>query len=191
MTIDWSSVIQASSTVVLVIITAYYAWQTRETVKLMKKSEESRNRPRIVIYIEQRKEWVNMVDLIVKNYSNDVAREVKFELNRDMDLFNNKDKLSEISFIKNGIKNLVPQQEIRIPFVSLVDRVKELNNIELIISIDYRSISSVKYKENYIVDFKSLKERQIGEPAEYKASEALKNISITLNKIEADLKNKL
>jgi len=183
-----SGAIQALATVILVLVTFYYAWQVRHTVKIMRNSEEQRNRPRIVIFIEQRENWLNLVDLVISNYGNDLAREVKFSISEDISLIDKDKKLSQLGIIKNGIKDLPPQRTLKMPLVILTDRLEELRKIDLKITVSYTdSIKSKNFSETFSVDFNSLIEQQIGELPIYKLSRSIENIEKTLQKIERKL----
>jgi len=180
-----STSIQALSTVALVIVTGIYVWLTWKNVSILQKSEEKRNRPRVIVHIQQRENWLNFVDLIIGNYGVDVAREVKFVLNEDLKLLNKDETLSNIGIIKNGIKNLVPQQIVKIPLLSLIGRIEELRNKNIVITVTYRDSTLTKnFSEAFQIDFNSLVERQIGKPPIYEVSENIKKIANSLDKIE-------
>lgn len=178
-----SSAIQAIATIVLVIITGVYVWFTRKTVQIMKKSEDERRRSHVILYIQQREDWLNFVDLIVGNYGIDVARDIEFTLNEDLQLLKEGEMLSNIGIIKNGIKNLVPQQILKIPLLSLVGRVEELQKKNIIVTITYKNSAEMKkFKEDFPLDFHSLVEHQIGEPPMYKISKNIESIAKVLDK---------
>ena len=176
--------IQAISTAILVIVTGIYVWLTWKNVRILQKSEEKRNRPRIIVHIQQREDWLNFVDLIIGNYGIDMAREVKFTLNEDLKLLNNNETLSNIGIIKNGIKNLVPQQIVKMPLLSLVGRIEKLRNKNIVITVTYKNSTLTKdFSEAFQIDFNSLVERQIGKPPIYDISENIKKIANSLDKI--------
>lgn len=97
-----SSAIQAVSTFVLVLITGYYAWQTKRNIDVVRELEEKRNRPRLSMFLQQRDDWLNWVNLIITNYGNDLARNIKFKINEDIKLWRNDRTLSQLDIIKNG-----------------------------------------------------------------------------------------
>jgi len=180
-----SGLIQAISTVILVIITGIYVWLTGKNVKILQKSEEERNRPRVILYIQQREDWLNFVNLIIGNYGLDVAREVKFSLSEDLKLLREDEKLSNIRIIKNGVKNLIPQQILRIPLLSLIGRVEELSNKNIKITAQYKDSNLMRnFSETFQIDFNSLIEHQIGKPPIYEISENIKKIANSLDKVE-------
>lgn len=180
-----SGLIQAISTVILVIVTGIYVWLTGKNVKILQKSEEERNRPRVILYIQQREDWLNFVNLIIGNYGLDVAREVKFSLSEDLKLLKEDEKLSNIRIIKNGVKNLIPQQILKIPLLSLIGRVEELSNKNIKITAQYKDSNLMRnFSETFQIDFNSLIEHQIGKPPIYEISENIKKIANSLDKVE-------
>src|ERR1700722_13806646 len=113
----------------LVIITAYYAWQSRETVRAIVWSEVQRLRPRVVVYLEQREDWLNLVDLVLENQGG-AAQNVRFMVENDIALFSEKNKLSDVSFLKNGFNFLPANRMIRVPLLNAVGRVEHLSPLE-------------------------------------------------------------
>lgn len=180
-----TGVIQAISTIVLVVITGIYVWLTGKNVKILQKSEEERNRPRIILYIQQRKDCLNFVDLIIGNYGLDVAQNIKFTFNEDLNLWPKGKTLSDIGIIKNGIKSLVPGQTLVIPFLSLLKRVDELSKRNIVITVKYKDSMNIRdFLEDFPIDFNSLIEHQVGKPPVYEISESIKKIANSIEKLE-------
>lgn len=184
--------IQALMAVLLVLITAYYAWQTRETVKTMQRAEEERSRPRMVVYLEPREEWLNFVEIVVANIGQGTARNVQFSFNQDLVLTvrgSREEKLSDIGFIKNGIPSFAPQRVIRRFFISLIGRVEELQKSNIVLTIKY-SDEYQWFKDSFQLDFCSLIDRQVGEPPVYKIATHIERMSKSLEKIEGKISRK-
>lgn len=180
--------IQALLAFLLVLITAYYAWQTRETVRTMKEAEERRNRPRMLVYVEQREEWLNFVDLVIANMGPEIARNVSFELVNDLDLEQGK-KLSEIPFIQNGFKIFLSGRIVRRFIVSLIGTLDRLQTSQTKIIVRYTDGSEKNhFSESFELDFSGLIDRQLGNSPAYKISENLEKISVSLQKIERKIK---
>lgn len=181
--------VQGLSTGALVLITAYYAWQTKQTVDLMRKSEKERLRPRIVVFLEQREEWLNLVDLVIANQGQGLAKEIIFELRGDIKLISDNKKLSQLMIIKNGIKDFPSQKILKLPLVSLVGRLDELENKNLKIFVNYKDEGKIKnYSDTFALDFKSLIESQLGSPPIYKISKSIEKIANSIEKIDRKIK---
>lgn len=190
--INWlnsnSGFVQAVTTILLVVITAYYAWQTKRTVQLMSKTEEENRRPRIAIFIAQREDWLNLIELVIGNYGNGIARNISFKVDGDLTLFNEKENLNEIEIIKNGLTTLVPQQTIKIPLLSLVGRVEALQKKDVVISLEYSDHSfEHTYIDKYSMGFKSLIERQLGSPPIYEMAKNIEGINKGVEKISREI----
>ncbi len=133
--------VQAGATFVLVAITAYYAWQTKRNVQLLERTEEEAHRPRVAVYITQKEEWLNIIDLVIGNYGNGIARDILFETDDDLELLNKDEKLNDVEILKNGLPTLAPNQIIRIPLLFLIGRLDELQNKNITISLEYKDHS--------------------------------------------------
>jgi len=178
-----TTIVQALASLVLIVITAYYAYQTKKTVEIMEHSEKERSRPKISIYIKQREDWLNFVELIITNHGQGYAKDVNFTLNEDLTLLQTDKKLSQLDIIKNGIKNFAPSQTLILPLLSLIGRVEELNKSKIIITVSYKDSSGAQiFSDKFFLDFNSLIETQIGSPAIYQIAEHLKNIVNVLKK---------
>ncbi|MDD5696735.1 MAG: hypothetical protein PHO90_02045 [Candidatus Pacebacteria bacterium] len=178
-----TAIVQAFASLILIAVTAYYAYQTKKTVETMKHSEKERNRPRISIYIKQREDWLNLVELIITNHGQGVANNVNFKLSEDLTLLQTNKKLSQLDIIKNGIKTFAPNHTLVLPLVSLIGRINELNNSKIIVTVDYQdNTNKENFSDNFFLDFNSLIETQLGSPAIYQIAESLKNIANCLKK---------
>jgi hypothetical protein len=186
--INWlngnTSFIQAITTLLLVVITAYYAWQTKRTVQIMSKTEEENKRPKVIVFITQREDWLNLVDLVIGNYGNGIARSISFKINDDLTLITKEQSLSKVEIIKNGLSTLAPQQVIKFPLLSLVGRVEDLQKKSLIISVEYKDHSQKHvYTESYPISFNSLVEQQLGNPPIYDIVKNMEGINKGVNEI--------
>ncbi|MFA5128665.1 MAG: hypothetical protein WC445_01710 [Patescibacteria group bacterium] len=183
-----SGFVQAVATLLLVVITAYYAWQTKRTVQLMSKTEEENRRPRIAVFIAQREDWLNLIELVIGNYGNGIARNISFIVDGNLTLFNEKENLNEIEIIKNGLPTLAPQQTIKIPLLSLVGRVDDLQKKDVTISLEYSDHSlEHTYNDKYLMGFKSLVERQLGTPPIYEMAKNIEGINKGVEKISREI----
>jgi hypothetical protein len=180
--------IQAITTTVLVIVTGVYAFHTAKTAKSMERTEEMQTRPQLAIFLEQREDNLSLVNLVIANYGNGLARNIEFSAigkNIVLDLAREEKTIKTFRVIKNGIKTLGPKQEYRAWLMSVIGRVDELQSNRTNIRVRYENVDgSKKYKESYRLDFNSLPEYQLGKPVEYKISESLENIAKRVASIE-------
>jgi len=182
--------VQTIATLLLVFITAYYAWQTRQTVQLMSKTEEENRRPRVAIFIEQRENSLNLIDLVIGNYGNGIARNIVFEIRGDLTLFDKKQNLNTVEIIKNGLPILAPRQTIKIPLLSLIGRLNDLQKKNLTILLEYNDHSSKNtYNDSYPIDFNCLVEHQLGTPPIYEIAKNIEGINKSMEKLSNDIAN--
>lgn len=181
--------LQSISTIALVAITAFYAWQTRKTVLIMKQTEDARYRPRVTLYIQQREDWVNFIDLFIVNNGEGSAKDVRFTIEKDLELLNKDSHLSQVQIIKNGLSILTPKQVLKLPLLTLIGRVSELKNYSSKVSIAYSDNEGSKsYVDEVILDFKGLIEHQLGTPPLNEMALALKKIEEHLGDINDKMK---
>lgn len=190
--INWlntnAGAVQAIATLTLVIITAYYAWQTKRNVQLLEKAEKESHRPRVAIYIIQREEWLNLIDLVIGNYGSGVARDIKFGVDDDLVLLDKEERLKDVEIINNGLPTLAPNQVIRIPLLSLTGRLDELQKKDITISLEYKDHSrKYNFTDKFPISFKSLVERQLGSPPIYKIAKEIESIKKAIEKISGDI----
>lgn len=167
----------------LVIVTAYYAWQGRETVRAIRWVEEQRLRPRIVVYLEQREDWLNLVDLVLENQGG-AAQYVRFTIENDISLFTDKNKLSDVSFLKNGFTFLPAGRMVRVPLLNIIGHVEDLRAVQTAVVVDYDDPeTNTHYTDRYLLEFDSLRERTIATPPLYDISQELKKVKDELYKL--------
>lgn len=184
--------IQGISTVVLVIVTAYYAKQTKRTVDHMKVSEETQTRPRIAVFLRQKDSNLSFIDLVVANYGNGLAKNVTFKVtgkNFVLDKARPERTIKSFRIIVNGIKTFGPGQEYQAWLLSVIGRVDELQDKPTHILTTYENADgSKKYSDKYRLDFKSLPEYQLGKSVPYSVATNTEKIAKHLEKIERKLK---
>jgi hypothetical protein len=187
-TITWlnsnTGAVQAIATVILVLITAYYAVQAKRNVQVLEKTEEEARRPSVAIHIEQREDWLNFINLVIGNYGNGIARNITFKTKNNLTLFRQEEELKNLSIIKNGLPALVPQQIIRIPLLSLIGRIDDLKKEDIEICFEYKNHSLERsYSDKFIISFNSLIDRQIGNPPMYEIAKNTEGIKKSIEKI--------
>jgi hypothetical protein len=168
-------------TAALVLITAYYALQTRKTVKAMEEANELQNRPVICISIWDRKESISFLDFVVTNSGKGLARNISFSVVGEnillKEIGGKKEKLSDFRVIKNGIKNIAPGETRRYWFMSVIGRIDEIQKADVKVKVTYYGIDGKhKYDDIFDLDFLSLPEYQLGDDPLYKMSSELEKI---------------
>jgi len=147
---QYALVVQAISTVILVLVTAFYAWQTYQTVKTMKLS----NRPYMNFSILPKEKILRM---IIQNIGNRIAEDVKIFIDPPLksEVVNEtflRDKLSYPSFPPNY------KFEMDFDIVLPNNGNNQMIPTKYIVNIIY-SFESNKYNEKYEIDFSMFKNK--------------------------------
>ncbi len=175
----------------LVIITGYYAWQTRKTVEAMNMANETNNRPIVSINIQDRIESVSFLDLYITNAGKGIARDISFEVIGDdleINAYNRdrKQKLSDYRVLKKGIKALAPGETRKYWLLSVMGRVEELRESDTTIQVSYFSNDRQKeYSDEFKLDFQALPEGRLGDDPLYRIAKEHEKIAKQL-KVIAD-----
>lgn len=103
-------IIVGGATVVLVIVTGYNIHQTQINAEKMRGEEI---KPKINIFIRETEHDQSIVDLIIENYGNGVAKDIRFNISdpEDTKILGN---IKELGYFQTGINNLSPKKELRI-----------------------------------------------------------------------------
>jgi hypothetical protein len=166
---------------VVAISTLVYAILTSMLVSETRKMRKMQTEPNISIRIESNERAIKYVDIIVENIGAGPAFNIKFFLKNDLKLFAN-DKLSEIGFIKNGLKYLAPKQKLRYPLLDLNSVLKNDSNKLIEISVIFSDYLNEKYKSNFEINFEEFRNLlQIGSPSLLEISRSIKKISEDLS----------
>ena len=178
-----SGAVQAITTVILVIVTAIYAWYTKKIVEITIKNENKRNEPKIIAHLESDEDWLNLVYLVIRNYGRSVAKNVTFNVNENIELIHDK-KLSELRFFKNGVKYFTPHRIIKLPIISMVGKGEGLFLKDIKLVIRYENDEGKQFVNESQLDFNALPEYQIGKPPIYEIANSIKDIKKSLDQIK-------
>ena len=166
----------------LTIVTAIYVFLSWKLVKETKKMREEQIKPKVLIRLQPNEIWPNFFYLIIENTGLGVAKDIKFEIERDFELFKGS-FLSDLGMVKNGIKYLVPRQKLQFFFTDIRDDFAEKKNTVIPIRIFYQDNFGNKYSEFFLIDFSPyIGLSWIGRPPIYNISKHLENINKEIEK---------
>jgi hypothetical protein len=149
-------IINAFSTLILVVVTAVYVWLTKRVV------DESvrQNRPYIFLRLD---DAADRRDLLLVNTGNRVARDIGIEILRDasisVNVFTDKATTEETSVISNlamsreGVPTLPPEGEMTVGFIQL--RKQDLTAQRLEYVVRYHDGIGRQYQESALLVVKS------------------------------------
>lgn len=158
------------------IATVVYAILTWKLVSETKKMREAQTEPNISVTIQPREEWINFIDMIIQNIGLGPAYNIKFKINPDFEYAKGM-SLSELGFMRNGLKYLAPNQKLQFFLTSMVENFEEKTKTLFEIKVSYQNSASKTYEDLYLIDFSQLVGlSQLGEPHVYKIAKNIENI---------------
>ena len=163
-------------TLILMGITAYYAYLTRRLLK-------AADTPEIVISLRPHEKSVYLVMLCIENVGTGVAHDVKFTTDPPsvprLDI-----PFEKIGFLKSGISYFEPGRKIEQFLVSVINKFDELKQTQLKITVTYKDSTNHKREQIFHLDFsEGVGFSQIGSPPLYEIAEATKKIQEDLHRI--------
>jgi hypothetical protein len=123
------NVIVASSTLLLVIITAY---SIKKTTDISLKQLKFQNDPVIFLSLKENEEQVQVIDLIIENAGNGIARNVKFSISPEGFSTMSGDPMEQLYFFQRGLQILPSKQRYIIHlvnFAQMIQGIRERHNI--------------------------------------------------------------
>jgi hypothetical protein len=178
--IDWlnanDGTVIGIATVVLVVITGYYAYLTRRLLK-------ANDTPEIAISLRSHEISVNLVMLCIENVGTGAAHNVKFTTNPSsipsLDI-----PFENIGFLKSGINYFEPGRKIEQFLVSVVNKFDELKQTQLKVTVTYKDSANYKHEQIFHLDFsEGIGFSQIGSPPLYEIAKTTKEIQKDLHRI--------
>ncbi|RLJ09256.1 MAG: hypothetical protein DRP13_00590 [Candidatus Aenigmatarchaeota archaeon] len=161
---------------IVALATVVYAILTWKLVSETKELREAQTEPRISVIYQPREEWINFIDLVIKNIGLGPAYDIKFEITPDFE-YRKGHFLSELNFMKKGIKYLAPNQRIQFFLTSMVEDFENKIKKPFTIKVIYKNKFGKKYSESFVIDFSELVGLgQLGEPPLHKIAKNIENI---------------
>ena len=156
--------------------TVVYAILTWKLVSETRKMREAQTEPKVSVTIQPREEWINLIDMVIQNIGLGPAYNIKFEINPDFEYMKGK-FLSELGFMKNGLKYLAPNQKLQFFLTSMIENFEEKTKKPFEIRVTYQNSIGKTYKDVYMIDFSQLIGlSQLGEPPLYKIAKNVEEI---------------
>lgn len=153
------------------IATIFYAILTWKLVTINEKMRE----PNVIVDFQPRKEWVNFMDIVIKNIGEFPAFDIKFNINPDFEYAKGK-FLSQLGYMR-GISYLAPKKTIR-SFITSMAEDFEKKKVPFEIEVSYAKCSGGTRKtSNFRFDLSELEGlSQIGEDPMHKIAKNLEEL---------------
>ena len=134
-------------TIVLVIITSYYAHLTRKQLR-------TGNTPEIAISLRPHQAYIHCVMLCIENIGTGAARDIRFQTELSFKPDGER-ALGDVGFLKNGIDYLGPGEKIEHFLVSVIGKLDKLKETPLEIGVTYTDSVKLKrrHERTFCLDF--------------------------------------
>ena len=127
------NVVVASSTILLVIITAY---SIKKTTDIAQRQLKLQNDPVISLTIKENEVNVQVIDLIIENVGNGIARNIQFDVHPHGFITLSGDPIENLYFFQRGIQILSPKQKFVINLVNFAEKIQRIRERDHIPIVD-------------------------------------------------------
>ena len=161
---------------IVAIATTVYAILTWKLTSETRKMREAQTEPRVSVTIQPIEEWINFIDMVIQNIGLGPAYNIKFKVEPDFEYAKRK-FLSELGFMKNGLRYLAPNQKLQFFLTSMIENFEEKTKNPFEIRVTYQNSVGKKYEDTYMIDFSQLIGlNQLGKPSLYKIAKNIEKI---------------
>lgn len=177
---------------VVTIATVIYAWLTAKLVNETRRMREAQTEPSLQVVYRNREEWINLLDVAVRNIGLGAAYDITFEIRaelKDGDKNDLVDSLGELGCFAKGLVYLGPNQEFTSFWTNLMNGQASKLDTRVFIHCRYRSATGVQYESRCVLDLSEIKGiSRIGEPPLLKIAKHLESIGKNLNHLTTGFK---
>lgn len=170
---------------VVTVATVIYAWLTAKLVNETRRMREAQTEPSLQVVYRNREEWINLLDVAVRNIGLGAAYEITFEIHaelKDGDKNDLVDSLGKLGCFEKGLVYLGPSQEFTSFWTNLMDGHASKLDTRVFVHCRYRSATGVRYENQCVLDLSEIKGiSRIGEPPLLKIAKQLESIAKDLN----------
>ena len=177
---------------VVTVATVIYAWLTAKLVNETRRMREAQTEPHIQVTYRTRDEWINLLDVAVRNIGLGPAYDITFQLRAEHvgdeknDLV---DSLEKLGCFSKGLAYLGPNQEFSSFWTSLMDGHASKLDMRVLVICRYRNATGIRYEIQCVLDISELKGiSRIGEPPLLKIGKHIESIAKDLNHLTTGFK---
>lgn len=176
------------SSIILAIATVFYVFLTTKLVSENIKIRRLQIDPKIVLDILMDENDPYFLNIIIENVGNGVALNLKFNVKSELNITKSK-KISELGFIKNGLKTLSAKSKYKTMLIFIIDETNvEIFNRLIEIDIEYFDITGKKFIERTIIDLSYINDiSYLRNKPEDKIIKEIKEITKTLKDISKNI----
>lgn len=148
---EYSDLIILFFTIVVGISTVVYAILTKKLVDETRRMRKSQIDPEVSVSLVHNEISISFIDFKVENIGMGPAYDVTFKIIEDFQM--ERRNLSDVGFIKHGIKYLSPKQVMSFFIASFIDNPEELAKKEIKLSVSYKNAIDELFDRTYILSF--------------------------------------
>lgn len=172
---------------VVTVATVVYAWLTAKLVQETRQMRQVQTEPRIQVTYRTRDEWINFLDISVKNIGLGPAQDLQFSIRAVSDNPGAPEliaSLNKLGAFKSGLKYLGPGQEFSSFWSSLMEGNTTKVDSQILVACQYSSVTGTKYSTEYILDLSELKgSSSLGEPPLPKIAKHIETIEKDIHSV--------
>lgn len=161
------------STVVYAILTAVLVAETRRMRRVQ-------TEPKMEVAIKLREEWINLVQVYVRNIGLGPAYDISFNVCAEAGKEGAKALIKDFTqanFFQTGLRYLGPGQEVVSGYSQITEKFDQKIESVLIFDVSYRGAAGRLYNDKFRLDLSEFKGRsQIGKPHLYSIAQRLEEI---------------
>ena len=166
---------------VVTVATVVTAWLNARLVSETRKMREAQTEPHIQVTYKVREEWINFLDVAIRNIGLGPAYDISFELRSETvseEVNSLVASLEKLNCFTKGLVYLGPDQELASFWTNLTEGHESKLATRVHVVCRYRNATGVRYEIPCVLDLSELKGiSRIGEPPLLKISKQIESIS--------------
>ncbi len=168
------------------VVYAFLTWRlSTETIKVRKAHTE----PNVSVFLEQNRASIHFFDLIVKNIGSGPAYDVAFKVLEEFEIPKER-KLSQIDFIREGIRYMPPNYLIRCYFLTFLGNYEKIIDKNIRIQVTYKNANKDNLSEVINLNMSQFKGIQtLGEDPLNKIAKSIESIQKDVGNIASGYKH--
>lgn len=185
---DYSSALTLLFSFVVAFSTVVYAILTWKLVSETRKMREAKIKPHISIFFEQSESIgsIGVLDMLIQNIGEGPAYDLHFSVNPDFELINS--KMSEVGFIKNGLRYLAPNQKIIFFLTTVYGKNKQKIETSFNIEVTYKDVLKKIYTDEFFIDLSQFSGlSQAGTPPLIRIAKSVESIEESIDYLSSEL----
>jgi hypothetical protein len=174
---------------VVTVATVVYAWLTAKLVEETRQMRMVQTEPRVQVTYRVSEEWINFLDVSIRNIGLGPAYDLRFAIRGETDLPGTKEllaKLDSLFAFKNGVAYLGPGEQYLSFWTSLLEGDGTKVESRIIVDCTYCSSTGAVYQHPCVIDLSELKgSGRLGEPPLQKIAKSLDAVAKDLHAMKS------